>query len=124
LSYTPPEEEVMTRDRALLVALGASVLVNLIMVTGLIAMAASTSTSNRITGWLHAPTNTHVQGLQFTSDDLEIRVSNLESAVGESQSVSDLATRVDDLETAHDSMCNQLASSEISELSDLYYGAC
>jgi outer membrane murein-binding lipoprotein Lpp len=134
----------MTRNRALFVAFGVSVLVNLFVVVGVIAMATSASASNHIAGWLHAPTNARVQGLQFTTDDLETTVANLEStvgdsqsvgdlatrvddlesAVGDSQSVDDLATRVDDLETARDSMCEQFSYSAISDLNDIYYQAC
>jgi hypothetical protein len=127
----------MTRSRALFTALGVSILVNLILAIGVVAMVASRSASSSVTGWLHVPTSARVQQLDLrvsdleatvggsqSVDDLASRVDDLETAVGDSQSVDDLATRVDDLETARDSMCQQFLLSAISDLNDVYYQAC
>lgn len=127
------------KKKVLEVALLVSLALNIALLVGSISMVASASVAGKVAGQLHLATASDVRQLDFGASDLNSRVYDIESAIGDTQVTEDLVGRLDDLETgagdeaamsvddlatALNSMCDQFSLSEIGALNDVYYQAC
>jgi tetrahydromethanopterin S-methyltransferase subunit G len=92
------------RDRGPYIALGFSVLINVVLVAGVIAMAAHASSSGAVARRLHLAPAVQVQRIERATDSLDGRTAELESAVGDTSGVDDLSYRLDDLESRLDDL--------------------
>jgi tetrahydromethanopterin S-methyltransferase subunit G len=91
-------------ERGPYIALAFSVLINVVLVAGVIAMAAHASSSGAVTRRLHLATPAQVKDVESLANDLGFRTAELESAIGDTSGFDDLGSRIDDLEVRLDDL--------------------
>ncbi|MBA2642935.1 MAG: hypothetical protein H0U82_08420 [Actinobacteria bacterium] len=94
-------------------AIGALVLVNVVLLAGIAAMAVSPSARDAIASPLGLTTESQ-------RNDVEARLDELESAVGNTFGIDDLSSRVDDLESRLDDLAagsGDIAAESVDDVS-------